>query len=76
MIDEDTPKNVYNRVGFDAQTYQLVFSDEFNNAGRTFNAGDDPFWEAVNLFDSKSVDMQWYEPGQSVFPPPLSLTNS
>ena len=28
---------------------QLVFSDEFNKAGRTFYPGDDPYWEAVDL---------------------------
>ena len=27
----------------------LVFSDEFNQDGRTFYPGDDPFWEAVDL---------------------------
>jgi hypothetical protein len=66
LIDGDTPQSVRSRTGFDGQTYQLVFSDEFNKAGRTFKAGRRPFWEAVNLFDSKSADLQWYEPGQSV----------
>lgn len=27
-----------------------MFSDEFNKAGRTFKAGDDPYWEAVDLW--------------------------
>lgn len=27
----------------------LVFSDEFNQDGRTFYPGDDPYWEAVDL---------------------------
>jgi hypothetical protein len=43
-----------------------VFSDEFNKDKRTFKPGDDPFWEAVDLFDSKSADLQWYESGQSI----------
>jgi len=63
MIDADTPQSVRSRTGFDGQTYELVFSDEFNKPGRPFKAGEDPFWEAVNLFDSKSADLQWYEPG-------------
>jgi beta-glucanase (GH16 family) len=29
--------------------WTLVFSDEFNTDGRTFYAGDDPYWEAVDL---------------------------
>ena len=70
LIDGDTPQNARSRVGFDGKTYQLVFSDEFNTDGRTFKPGDEPYWEAVNLFDSKSADLQWYEPGQSV-PSPL-----
>jgi len=70
LIDTDTPQSVRSRTGFDGQTYELVFSDEFNKARRTFKTGDDPFWEAVNLFDSKSADLQWYEPSQLV-PQPL-----
>jgi len=33
-IDEDTPTNVRTRTGFDGEDYTLVFSDEFNKAGR------------------------------------------
>lgn len=83
LIDADTPQNARSRTGFDGMTYDLVFSDEFNKNARTFKTGDDPFWEAVNLFDSKSADLQWYEPGQSVpFPvhrpisPPSCLFSS
>ncbi len=72
LIDGDTPQNARSRVGFDGKTYQIVFSDEFNTGGRTFKPGDDPKWEAVNLFDSKSADLQWYEPGQLVPFPLLS----
>lgn len=34
LIDPDTPASVHTRTGFDGQTYQLVFSDEFNKDGR------------------------------------------
>lgn len=46
MIDPDTPSDVYSRTGFDGNDdWELVFSDEFNEDGRTFYEGDDPFWQ-------------------------------
>ncbi|KAI6129754.1 glycoside hydrolase family 16 protein [Pisolithus croceorrhizus] len=53
LIDADTPS--------DGNTYQLVFSDEFNTDGRTFWPGDDPFWEAENLHYCAG-DLEWYYP--------------
>jgi beta-glucanase (GH16 family) len=50
LIDPDTPRSAHTRTGFDGQDYELVFSDEFNVDGRSFYPGDDPFWEAVNLW--------------------------
>lgn len=49
LVDADTPKQFYTRTGSDGNTYNLVFSDEFNQDGRTFYPGDDPYWEAVDL---------------------------
>jgi hypothetical protein len=49
LIDRQTPQLAYTRTGGDGQSYNLVFSDEFNTDGRTFYPGDDPFWEAVDL---------------------------
>ncbi|KAF7315039.1 Glycoside hydrolase family 16 protein [Mycena indigotica] len=50
LIDLDTPSNVYTikslKTGKDMR---LVFSDEFNQDGRSFYPGDDPYWEAVDL---------------------------
>ena len=45
LIDAHTPDDVkYGiRTGYDGKQYQLVFSDEFNEDGRTFFPGDDPF---------------------------------
>jgi beta-glucanase (GH16 family) len=34
LIDRDTPSSAYTRTGFDGETYNLVFSDEFNMDGR------------------------------------------
>ncbi|KAL8287312.1 hypothetical protein RQP46_003764 [Phenoliferia psychrophenolica] len=62
LIDAATPTNVYSRKGFDGNTYNLVFSDEFNNDGRTFWPGDDPWWEAVDLWYSGTSDYEWYDP--------------
>ena len=51
LIDLETPISVHTKPSYynPGQTMQLVFSDEFNKAGRTFYPGDDPYWEAVDL---------------------------
>jgi beta-glucan synthesis-associated protein KRE6 len=51
LIDPDTPQSAHSKPSFEdpTQTWDLVFSDEFNRDGRTFWPGDDPFWEAVDL---------------------------
>ena len=51
MIDRDTPADVMTRTGFDGNDdWELVFSDEFNEDGRTFYEGDDPFWQGKSIF--------------------------
>ncbi|KAH7906516.1 beta-glucan synthesis-associated [Hygrophoropsis aurantiaca] len=64
LIDLDTPQSAHSRTGFDNEQYQLVFSDEFNTPNRTFFPGDDPFWEAANLWYWTTADQEWYDPGQ------------
>ncbi|KAI1791140.1 glycoside hydrolase family 16 protein [Ganoderma leucocontextum] len=62
-IDRDTPQGA--RVKLDyvtGQTWQLVFSDEFNVKGRTFYPGDDPYWEAVDLHYWATGNKEWYDP--------------
>ena len=45
LIDNDTPDDVKTKTGYTyGETYELVFSDEFNQDGRTFYPGDDPYW--------------------------------
>lgn len=39
---------------------ELVFSDEFNVEGRTFYPGDDPYWEASDLWYGVTADLEWY----------------
>lgn len=51
LIDKDTPLDVYTKKSYmhPDQELVLVFSDEFNEEGRTFYPGQDPYWEAVDL---------------------------
>lgn len=50
LVDLDTPKSAYTKTSYmDGTELQLIFSDEFNQDGRTFYPGDDPYWEAVDL---------------------------
>ncbi|GAA6061183.1 hypothetical protein JCM10212_002396 [Sporobolomyces blumeae] len=62
LIDKDTPQSAYTRTGFDGETYNLVFSDEFETEGRTFWPGDDPWWEAVDLHYWQTTDLEYYDP--------------
>ncbi|CAE6479476.1 hypothetical protein ACGC1H_005368 [Rhizoctonia solani] len=65
LIDVDTPKSAYTRASLsDGTTYDLVFSDEFNIEGRSFYAGDDPYWEAVDLHYWSTNNLEWYDPAQ------------
>lgn len=64
LVDPDTPREARERTGFDGREYELVFSDEFNVDGRSFYPGDDPFWEAVDLWYGATGDIEWYDPSQ------------
>lgn len=64
LIDAATPNSAKIRTGFDGQEYELVFSDEFEVDGRTFYPGDDPFWEAADLWYGSTGDLEWYDPVQ------------
>ncbi len=63
LIDPDTPASArrWNSHTI-TQAYDLVFSDEFNTPGRTFWPGDDPFWEAVDIWYGATGDYEWYSP--------------
>ncbi|KAG2186280.1 hypothetical protein INT43_002718 [Umbelopsis isabellina] len=62
IIDPDTPAAQRTRQSLYGETWQLAFSDEFNQNGRTFYPGDDPFWEAVDLHYWLTDDLEWYSP--------------
>ncbi|OAQ25126.1 glycoside hydrolase family 16 protein, partial [Linnemannia elongata AG-77] len=55
MVDEDTPQDKRTTVAKDGELWDLVFSDEFNLDGRSFEPGQDPNWEAVNLPPSTAM---------------------
>ncbi|KAG1884845.1 beta-glucan synthesis-associated protein-domain-containing protein [Suillus fuscotomentosus] len=64
LIDPDMPGSAAARSGFDGLPYELVFSDDFNTANRTFWPGDDPFWEAANIKYGSTGDQERYGPAQ------------
>ncbi|KIM32094.1 glycoside hydrolase family 16 protein [Serendipita vermifera MAFF 305830] len=65
LIDKDTPQDAYMKSSLvDGRAMQLVFSDEFEVEGRSFYPGDDPYWEAVDLYYWGTGDLEWYDPQQ------------
>ncbi|KAF2470578.1 beta-glucan synthesis-associated protein SKN1 [Lindgomyces ingoldianus] len=62
LIDPDTPRNALTRKSHDGTTQNLVFSDEFNKDGRTFYDGDDPYFQAVDIWYGATQDLEWYDP--------------
>ena len=62
LIDPDTPKSAMTKTAADGTKLDLVFSDEFTTPGRTFYAGDDPFFQAVDLWYGVTQDLEWYDP--------------
>lgn len=62
LIDPDTPADALTRTSLEGEEMVLVFSDEFNTDGRSFYPGDDPFWEAQDLWAHGTGDYEWYDP--------------
>jgi beta-glucan synthesis-associated protein KRE6 len=62
LIDPDTPTSLHSKKDFHGNTWKLAFSDEFSTPGRTFYDGDDPFWEAVDIWYGVTQDLEWYDP--------------
>lgn len=63
LIDPDTPKNQRSITSYDREEkWELVYSDEFNKAGRTFLPGDDPAWEAMDFWYEATEDEEYYDP--------------
>ncbi|KAF8901945.1 glycoside hydrolase family 16 protein [Mucidula mucida] len=63
LIDRDTPESAYTKTSYrDGSKWVLVFSDEFEQEGRTFYPGEDPYWEAVDLHYWSTNNLEWYDP--------------
>ncbi|EEH42350.2 uncharacterized protein PADG_07170 [Paracoccidioides brasiliensis Pb18] len=62
LIDPDTPQSVRSITSSSGKQWKLVFSDEFNKDGRTFYDGDDPFFQAVDIWYGVTQDLEWYDP--------------
>lgn len=63
LIDLDTPKSAHSIKSLHSgDELELVFSDEFNEDGRTFYPGDDPYWEAEDLHYWATNNLEWYDP--------------
>ncbi|KAJ1821013.1 hypothetical protein GGH91_002010 [Coemansia sp. RSA 2671] len=60
-VDPDSPKGL-TWTAANNKKWKLVFSDEFNKEGRTFGPGEDPNWEAVDLWYWPTRDLEWYDP--------------
>lgn len=63
LIDPDTPKHFHTKVSnVTGETWELVFSDEFNVNGRTFYPGDDQFFTAADFHYGATQDLEYYLP--------------
>ncbi|KAG7193500.1 beta-glucan synthesis-associated protein [Scheffersomyces spartinae] len=66
LVDPDTPQDARTKVVSTGDTWNLVFSDEFNAVGRTFYDGDDQFWTAPDIHYAATRDLEWYDPDASL----------
>jgi beta-glucanase (GH16 family) len=62
LIDPDTPESAKQRKGDHGKTMRLAFSDEFNDPGRTFYDGDDPYFQGMDFWYGVTMDLEWYDP--------------
>ncbi len=63
LIDKDTPSDAYTINSMETgDSWELIFSDEFNNDGRSFYDGDDPYWQAEDLHYWQTNNLEWYDP--------------
>ncbi|KAF1316299.1 Concanavalin a-like lectin/glucanase, subgroup, partial [Globisporangium splendens] len=64
-VDVHTPQDAYTATSSRGATWDLVFSDEFNVAGRNFAAGNDYLWTALDLPDGVNAALEYYSPNMS-----------
>ena len=58
LIDPDTPKSAMTRKSVNGKTMNLAFSDEFEDEGRTFYDGDDPYFQGVDIWYGVTQDLE------------------
>ncbi|KAJ1458594.1 beta-glucan synthesis-associated protein-domain-containing protein [Pelagophyceae sp. CCMP2097] len=60
-VDSDSPASSRRtRSLVDGESYDLVFSDEFNTPGRRFDDGSDPRWTAIHKNDYTNKALHYY----------------
>ena len=64
-IDVNTPSSALTKTSSRGATWELVFSDEFNVAGRNFTAGYDYLWTALDLADGVNAALEYYSPNMT-----------
>mmetsp|Transcript_40583 Transcript_40583/g.85189 ORF Transcript_40583/g.85189 Transcript_40583/m.85189 type:complete len:628 (+) Transcript_40583:141-2024(+) len=64
-IDPDSPDEAFSTTSHyaeDTREYELVFSDEFEQDGRSFDDGSDPRWTAIDKNDYTNEALHFYRP--------------
>ncbi|ETW05115.1 hypothetical protein H310_04136 [Aphanomyces invadans] len=59
-VDVDTPAHALRKKSSRGDEWTLVMSDEFNRDGRSFVAGQDHLWTALNIPDGVNDAVGWY----------------
>jgi beta-glucanase (GH16 family) len=59
-VDPDSPPSAHHTYSLvDGRKFDLVFSDEFNVVGRTFDDGHDTRWTAIHKNDYTNTALQY-----------------
>ena len=59
-VDLDTPAEACVTQGKGGSTFKLVFSDEFELAGRSFKDGDDARWTGIDSWPGGNAQVSYY----------------
>jgi hypothetical protein len=59
-VDLDTPSHACTTSGKGNQPFKLVFSDEFELAGRSFKDGDDARWTGIDSWPGGNAQVSYY----------------
>lgn len=59
-VTDAMPSGSPSKQPTDSRIYDLIMSDEFNTAGRTFADGMDPKWTAINKNDYTNAALHYY----------------